>query len=326
MGAGHSLGPLAVPADPEDALLLTYLDEVGEPGAYIGPDHPRFHTSPGFGYAGFVLPDSAAREIGAYFDRRKRELFATELAAEENPGRWERKGASVFRPETIDRYPQQLRVFASLVSRIRARGGYLFYYVDEKPLGTPKQTRLDPEQREAAAMGEALNRLARHADRQASNILILIDQVNEKTRQERIARMYGHIFSRSTHHAEMRRIVEPPMHVDSRLSAGIQLANWVAACVTRTIDYQLVRTSRHRWIVETNALAPLRGSFTHESKLHYHERSIEDLNHSQIFNLARPLYPAPSGQNLATSIDPDVARKMRRIAYSSRTRSHSQRA
>lgn len=103
MGAEHSLGPLAVPADPEDALLLTYLDEVGEPGAYIGPDHPRFHTSPGFGYAGFVLPDSAAREIGAYFDRRKRELFATELANEENPGRWERKGASVFRPETVDR-------------------------------------------------------------------------------------------------------------------------------------------------------------------------------------------------------------------------------
>ena len=295
-------------------MLLAYIDETGEPGAYVSPDHPRYRTSQAFGYAGFVIPEDAAWEFGVRFSREKATVFATEIRAAEHPGRWERKGASIFRPGTPEKYPQQLRVFNSLVRYLKRREGSLFYYADEKPQGAPKQTRLDPVQREMQAMEETLNRLARHASGRNSNILVMIDQINEKTRADRLPRMYGHIFGRSSEHPEMRRIVEPSMHIDSVLSSNIQFADWVAACFTRGIDYQLVRTSRHRWIVDVDLLKDLSGAFTYESKLHLYKRSVDDIVHSRLFSRYRSLYPQPVGQHVGESIDPDVARKMRGIA------------
>ena len=55
-----------------------------------------------------------------------------------------------------------------------------------------------------------LNRLARHAAQHRSNILALIDQINEKDRIDRLPRMYSHIFGRTGAHPEMHRIIDPP--------------------------------------------------------------------------------------------------------------------
>lgn len=301
-------------------MLLAYIDETGEPGAYVSPHHDRYKTSPAFGYAGFVIPETSVWDFASSFQRKKREVFASEVEGVENPGRWERKGASIFRQKTLLAHPQQFRVFVGLVKELRRRKGSLFYYADEKPLGTPKQTALDPDEREAGAMREALNRLARYADRQDENILVMIDQINEKTRVERVARMYGHVFNRVKDYPEMRRLVEPPMHIDSKLSASVQFADWVAAWVTRAIDYQLVRDSRHRWVVDAEPLNDLKGVFTYESKLHLHERTVEDINNSEILARFRPIYPVPHGNLIGASVDPDVARKMRGIAEASRRR------
>ncbi len=122
-------------------------------------------------------------------------------------------------------------------------------------------------------------------------MLIIIDQVDEKTRRSRLMDMYAHILGRAVQFPEMRRIVEPPMHVDSELSTNVQFADWVAACVSRAIAYQLTQQPRHRWIVRSSTAAAVRGAFTYESKLHLHQRSIADLNHSEIFREERPLFP-----------------------------------
>lgn len=62
-------------------MLLAYLDETGETGAFISPDHPKFNTSAAFGYAGFVIPDANARWIASQFAEAKKTLFATEIEA-----------------------------------------------------------------------------------------------------------------------------------------------------------------------------------------------------------------------------------------------------
>ncbi|NLT30538.1 MAG: DUF3800 domain-containing protein, partial [Propionibacterium sp.] len=229
-------------------MLLAYIDEIGEPGAFVSPDHPRFNTSPAFGYAGFVVPETEARDFGALFTSRKRELFRTEMARSDHPERWERKGAAMFRSRTPEEFPQYLRVMGGLVKSLRERNGHLFYYADEKPRGTPKQTHLNVAAREEQAMRESLNRLARHAAHREQNVLVMIDQINEKDRATRLPRMYAHIFARSAEHAEMRRIVEPPMHIDSELSSNIQFADWVAAIVSRALDYQLIRETKYTWV------------------------------------------------------------------------------
>ncbi|MBD3779613.1 MAG: DUF3800 domain-containing protein [Micrococcales bacterium] len=301
-------------------MLLAYIDEIGETGAFVSRDDPRFNTSPAFGYAGFVVPAESARLFGAAFQAAKRTLYREEIALAPHPGRWERKGSSIFRPDTPARYPEQLRVFNGLVRRARDLGARLFYYADEKPLGTPKQTQLDTVDRETRAMRETLNRIARHADTAGRNVMVVIDQVNEKTRSERVPAMYGHILGRAVDFPEMRRIIEPPMHVDSVLSANIQFADWIAACVSRAVDYHLVQGSVFGWVTSTRAVDAVRGAFTAESKLRLWNRSVADLHHSELFGSTRPLYPAVSGQMLAGSVDPATLRRIRAAAERARPR------
>lgn len=92
---------------------------IGETGAFIDRRHSKFNTSPAFGYAGFIIPAENARRFGAVFEQQKRILFRTELVDEEHPGRWERKGSRIFRSKTLERFPQQIRVFDSLVGTVR---------------------------------------------------------------------------------------------------------------------------------------------------------------------------------------------------------------
>ena len=290
-------------------MLLAYIDEIGETGAFVSRDHPRYNTSPAFGYAGFLVPAEHAREFAQHHDMVKRDIFASEIADAAHPGRWERKGASIFRPDTLRRYNNQIRAINGLIWKLRRLGGHLFYYADEKQTGTPKQTQLDTGERETLAMREALNRIARHASKRDACVMVMIDQINEKARAERLPLMYSHILGRAAEFPEMRRIIEPPMHVDSELSANIQFADWIAACVTRAIEYQLIKDSPYSWVATCKELSGVRGAFTHESKLHLCQRTLRDLNHSEIFRSDRPLHPEPKGQLLIEA----NAEKLRRV-------------
>lgn len=294
-------------------MLLAYLDEIGETGAFVSREDARYNTSPAFGYAGFVVNENDARAFGRAFTEEKRKVFATEIAASSRPAQWERKGSDLFRPTTVERYPQQIRVFNGLVRRLRSFGGNLFYYADEKQIGSPKQTNLDTVARESSAMKEALNRLARHAAERDENLLVMMDQINEKQRVERVPAMYAHMFSRSGQFEEMKRIIEPPMHIDSTVSANIQFADWVAACVSRAIDYQLIEKSMHGWVCG-KAVDAVRGAFTHESKVHLWRRSVDDLHHSGLFRQERPLFPTVEGTRLESTVDPNIVRKIKAAA------------
>lgn len=300
-------------------MLLAYIDEIGDTGAYVSRQHARFNTNPAFGYAGIVVPADKARVFGQRFNEVKRSLFKDEIAAAEHPGRWERKGSDIFRPNSDTTYAYQIRAFNGLVTQLRALGGALFYYADEKPLGTPGQTRLDPQARETAAMRETLNRIARHAHTQRSHIMVVIDQINEKTRAERLPNMYGHILGRAAEFEEMHRIIEPPMHVDSVLSSNIQFADWVAAFVSRAINYHLVEDSPYGWVTSRGRLLPsVHGAFTLESKLHLWHRSIGDFNNTDIVRSARPLYPVTEGVRIGATLDPAIARRLKAAAEQAR--------
>lgn len=297
-------------------MLLAYIDEIGETGAFVSKEHSRFNTSPAFGYAGFVLPAEHARRFGERFTHEKRTVFKSEIAQASDPGKWERKGSTIFRPTTNRDYPQQIRVFNGLArDLVKSYGGALFYYADEKPLGTPGQTKLDAQARETAAMRETLNRLCTYADHKQTNILVLIDQITEKTRAERLPNMYGHILSRATERQEMKRIIEPPMHVDSVLSSNIQFADWIAAAVTRAIEYQTIRDSPYGWVPEVVGPA-VRGAFTFESKLRLWSHAVDDLNHFEVFHRDRRLFPHVAGHQISEHVDPAILRRIHAAAGS----------
>lgn len=102
-------------------MLLAYLDEIGETGAFVSRDDRRYNTSPAFGYAGFVIDANKARSFGHIFFEEKRALYQAELAAADHPSRWERKGSDIFRTNTHERLPHQIRVVNGLVQQCLKR-------------------------------------------------------------------------------------------------------------------------------------------------------------------------------------------------------------
>lgn len=273
-------------------MLLAYLDEIGAPGPFIHPQHPKFADSPAFGYGGFIIPEENARQFGAFFAATKKEFFAASIPPDQDPGQWEKKGSDLLYARVYEERPENLRVLGSVISKLRQSNGSLFYYADEKPIGSKKETNCGPVEmleREKHAMKEALNRIARHADQEQQSVMVMMDQINEKTRKQRLADMYAHIFGRASQFEEMRRILEPPMHIDSALSSNIQFADWVSALVKRAIEYQLVEDSRYSWIPDANRMIPTKGAFTYDSKLHLFQRATPDLHHSEIMYQRRPV-------------------------------------
>lgn len=133
--------------------------------------------------------------------------------------------------------------------------------------------------------------------------MVIIDALNEKERMNHVADSYAHIFSRSAEFPEMKQIVEPPMHVDSKLSANVQFADWVSAFVNRCIDWHLISQSRYGWITESKNQRGLHRCFTYESKLHLlSHRPVPDLNHSEILRQYRPLFDDRNSNSIGSRI------------------------
>lgn len=269
-------------------MLTAYIDEFGHDGPYISDDHRRFNQHPVFGYAGFVLPSENIRDMGAIFKRERNTLFRSLIEKSSTPHQWERKGNEFFSTGSIERFPSHVRVFRSLVTQLHRLGGFIFYYGDEKAIGTVKETGCDSKETAARALKETINRLCRHADSANEDLLIIADSITDKTRREVAAQMYSHIYSRSSYVPEMRRVVEAPLHIESRLNTNVQFADWICALVARASHYQLIRNSEFGWAAEHFGNS-LQGKFTFESKLHL--RVGSEIHHSEVFFERRPRFP-----------------------------------
>ncbi|PPG38023.1 DUF3800 domain-containing protein [Pseudoclavibacter sp. RFBA6] len=303
-------------------MLLAYIDEIGETGAFVSKTDKKFKTSPAFGYAGFIVPEKHARSFAQRFTHDKRTLFAEEVAEAEHPGRWEKKGSEVFHHYTAANYPEQIRLFTGLTRQLREwYGGRLFYYANEKPIGTPNQTKLDKDARETAGMREALNRLCTYAESKDQQLMVMIDQINEKERAKRLPLMYGHIFGRSSEHPEMKRIIEPPMHIDSALSANVQFADWVAAATTRAIERQLLASEQERssWVPPVLA-DPMRRAFTAESKLHLFKNPLPDIHGGAAFQKSRPIAGRDGANRVMDVVTPAQFQAMKAAAERAKVR------
>ena len=293
-------------------MLIAYIDEVGEAGAFISKDHRRFKISPVFGYAGFVVPERHVHGVSRDVATTKQKFYSFLCGeGEEEPDSyvptWERKGSDLLSKHAMGRAGRQEVIeLRALLSRISgAYGGKLFYFVREKPIGSPGQVwgkdtgnswEAMREERTLECLSEAINRLCRYAEHEDQNILLFQDMINEKQRFHQVKRSYAHIYSRIKEHQEMLRILEAPAYIDSELSTNIQCADWVAALISRACDYQLIRNSSYKWVAETFYSA-LRGDFTYESSLQFNRRSIDNIHHIKILDRARPHFDSLMGMS-----------------------------
>lgn len=291
-------------------MLVAYLDEVAEAGAFVSKTHKNYNGSPAFGYAGFVIPSDQVRVMSQYFTEKKRRLFAHLIPVEATAGTWERKGSDIFTPVAWDCYRRPIEGFRELVRFLCARGGRLFFYGEENPLGTAterwgKDSRLQKQgllEFKWGCLHQALNRLCTYAERHGENLIVIMDTENEKERVVQVQNSYAHVFNRAADpdHGEMRRLIESTMHVDSKLSANVQFADWVAAAVRRAFEYQLLEDSSFDW-VPTAFEELMRRKPTIESKLYLsHSRGgVRDLHNSDIFARERPALAMSISQRLS---------------------------
>ena len=250
------------------------------------------------------------RAMSQCFTEKKRRLFAHLIPIEATAGTWERKGSDIFTPVAWDSYRRPIEGFRELVRFLCARGGRLFFYGEEKPLGTAterwgKDSRLQKQgllEFKWGCLHQALNRLCTYAERHGENLIVIMDTENEKERVVQVQNSYAHVFNRTADpdHGEMRRLIESTMHVDSKLSANVQFADWVAAAVRRAFEYQLIEDSPFSWV--PTAFEDLtRSKLTIESKL-YFSRSrggVRELHNSGIFARERPALAMSIGQRLS---------------------------
>ncbi len=291
-------------------MLVAYLDEVAEAGAFVSKTHKNYNGSPAFGYAGFVIPSDQVRGTSQYFTEKKRRLFAHLISPDATAGTWERKGSDIFTPVAWDRYRRPIEGFRELVRFICSRGGRLFFYGEEKPLGTAterwgkdslaqKQGLLEFKWR---CLHQALNRLCTFAESRDEDLIVIMDNENEKERAIQVQNSYAHVFNRTADpdHGEMRRLIESTMHVDSKLSANVQFADWIAAAVRRAFEYQLIDDSPYDWI-PTAFEDLMRWKLTIESKLYFsHSRGgVRELHNATIFARERPALAMTISQRLS---------------------------
>ena len=293
-------------------MLIAYIDEVGEAGAFISKDHKRFKISPVFGYAGFVVPEQHVHALSRDVAITKQKFYSLLCGdGEEEPGNyvptWERKGSDLLSKHAMRRAGRQEVVeLRSLLARISSNyGGKLFYFVREKPIGSPGQVwgkdtgnsrEAMREERTLECLSEAINRLCRYAEHEDQNILLFQDMISEEQRFHQVTRSYAHIYSRIKEHQEMLRILEAPACIDSELSTNIQCADWVAALIGRACDYQLIPGSSYRWVAET-FYRYLHGHFTYESTLQFNMRSIDNIHNIKILDRARPALDSIAGMS-----------------------------
>lgn len=291
-------------------MLVAYLDEVAEVGAFVSKTHRNYNGWPAFGYAGFVISSNYVRAMSQCFTEKKRRLFAHLIPIEATAGTWERKGSDIFTPVAWDCYRRPIEGFRELVRFLCARGGRLFFYGEEKPLGTAKErwgkdSRLQKQgllEFKWGCLHQALNRLCTYAERHGENLIVIMDTENEKERVVQVQNSYAHVFNRAADpdHGEMRRLIESTMHVDSKLSANVQFADWVAAAVRRAFEYQLLEDSSFDW-VPTAFEELMRRKPTIESKLYLsHSRGgVRELHNSDIFARERPALAMSISQRLS---------------------------
>lgn len=242
-----------------------------------------------FGYAGFVLPAKNARAFGAYFKHQRNTLFSALIDASPSPHQFEKKGNEYFSTGSIESYPQHIRVFRSILQHLYSLEGQIFYYGREKKKGTVAQTATSSRDTVEHSLRETINRLSRHADYSDSDLMIIADAITDKTRREIAAQMYGHIYKRSNEYFEMRRAVEVPLHIESKLNTNVQFADWVCALIARASHYQLVRESEFEWAPRLLG-ADIRSHFTYESVLHALNHA-DTINHSGLFETKRTRFP-----------------------------------
>jgi hypothetical protein len=214
-----------------DAVLyFAYLDEFGHIGPYIARNDPAYNDSPVFGLAGMILPYNEVRAFSTWFYQLKCRLLAWEIEQSgQHPSAWEKKGSALYTARNVESYQELRRATNRLLLKIRNVGGHVFYVGLQKnrPVADFNSQGLY-----LTVLGEAMKRLNQYAEGHAAEIIIILDE--HQDREAILTRASQAMYGGPT---PSRRIIEPPFQVESERYQTCQCADWLCGLVGRVGAY-----------------------------------------------------------------------------------------
>ena len=213
---------------------LAYLDEFGHIGPYVSRGDPRYHDSPIFGLAGFVMPIAQIREFAMWVFRLKKQVFSHELVRSNKiPAQWEKKGSSLYTVKNVTRYRQTRLLTNRLLEKVTTLGGFVFYVGTKKTAGVDSH---NPNSLYTATFLEAIKRIDQFCTDDCgpgTGFMVVLD---EHSRRSAIVTAAGQSMFGGTE--PRRRLIEPPFQVESHRYQTVQAADWIAGLVGRIGAYR----------------------------------------------------------------------------------------
>lgn len=212
-------------------LYFAYLDEFGHIGPYVARDDPSHNDSPVFGLAGIVLPCTEVRGFATWFYKLKCQLLEFEInRSQMHPAKWEKKGSALYTIKNIEAY-RELRIATNrIINKITRCGGFVYYFGIEKVAPIEKHK---PQALYGHAINESIRRLNDYCEANSSNIFIVLDQMDDALRKNGVERAGKSMFGTDN----CKRLIEPPVQVESHLYQTLQCADWVCGLLGRLFSY-----------------------------------------------------------------------------------------
>jgi hypothetical protein len=212
-------------------LYFAYLDEFGHIGPYIARGDPKHNDSPVFGLGGFILPYNQVRSFSTWFYQLKRHLLAWEIEQSgQHPAAWEKKGSTLYTTKNVTTYAELRKATNRLLLKIQKIDGHVFYVGVEKNRPVEK---FNAQALYLTVLGEALKRLNQYADQHDAEMVIVMDEHQDRDAilTKASQAMYGGP-------APRQRIIEPPFQVESDRYQTCQCADWICGLVGRVGAFQ----------------------------------------------------------------------------------------
>ncbi|QNV39818.1 DUF3800 domain-containing protein [Rothia amarae] len=229
-------------------MLLAYIDEFGHIGPYISSRHEKFKDHPVFGYSGFIIPAHNVRPLGAFFESVKSNLLAYEIEQSgKHPKRWEKKGASLLTTRNMEKYGDEIRpAMKRLFRKLYRLHGRVVFVGQIKPVGSKAETGESTTDRSNHVLRQIIKEIAGYADSLDEDVLIFLDSVDTKTREESLSVCASFIYASSSTNS-VKRVLEAPMQLESHLYGTTQFADWICALLGRSSHFHLVPDSEFSW-------------------------------------------------------------------------------
>jgi hypothetical protein len=220
-------------------MLIAFHDEFGHCGPFIARSDPHHNTSPVFGLAGYVMPNSEVRHFATFFFQLKSNMLAADLKkCGVHPATWEKKGSELINTKSVLKYPHIRQGISRLLNEMYKRGGRIIYYGRQK-YQSPQDS--NSSGLYTTVLAHTIRSIDRYCCVRKEQFMMILDQHPSRLRLLEAATktMFG------GHPA--RCLIEPPFQVESHLYQTVQAADWISTLIGRIEAYRVAPAEYADW-------------------------------------------------------------------------------